>query len=142
MDLNDLFDPGIGIYANPSGDSIAWERPGSVELIYPDGRKGFHINAGIRIRGGYSRSPSNPKHAFRLFFRDDYGQANLKFPVFGTTNGAAPDFQKYDLRTMENYSWSFDGSSRFIGVRDQWSRDTQLAMGQQGERGDMYYLYI
>ena len=44
-------------------------------MIYPDGTKGFQINAGIRIRGGYSRSTGNPKHAFRLFFRQEYGGA-------------------------------------------------------------------
>ena len=34
-----------------------------------DGTTGFQVNAGLRIRGGYSRSGSNPKHAFRFFFR-------------------------------------------------------------------------
>jgi hypothetical protein len=67
-ELGNLFDPVTGIYANPSQDGIDWERPASIELIYPDGRKGFQVNAGIRIRGGFSRNTSNPKHAFRLFF--------------------------------------------------------------------------
>src|SRR5207253_2848176 len=131
-DLSNLFDPATGIYVNASGDTIAWERPTSLELINPDGSDGFQINAGLRIRGGFSRSPDNPKHAFRFFFRSDYGQSSLKFPVFGTTNGAPAEFQKYDLRTMQNYSWSFGGDPRFIALRDQWNRDTQLAMGQQG----------
>ncbi|MEI6877272.1 MAG: response regulator, partial [Spirochaetota bacterium] len=61
-------------YANAGQDGAAWERPCSAELINPDGTAGFQINAGIRIRGGYSRSPSNPKHAFRLFFRAAYGK--------------------------------------------------------------------
>src|SRR5207249_5592806 len=60
------------IYANPGGDTIAWERPASIELIYPDGTKGFQVDAGIRIRGGFSRSTDNPKHAFRFFFRQEY----------------------------------------------------------------------
>ena len=46
------------------------------------------------------------------------------------------------MRTFENYSWSFEGDYRFIALRDQFSRDTQLAQGQQGERGDFYHLYI
>ncbi|PYM14578.1 MAG: hypothetical protein DME18_06380 [Verrucomicrobia bacterium] len=140
MDLNDLFDPGIGIYANPSGDSIAWERPGSIELIYPDGTKGFHINAGIRIRGGYSRSTGNPKHAFRFFFRQQYGTSKLNYPVFASQNGVS-SFDGYDLRTFQNYSWSFGGDGRGVFIRDVFSRDTQLDMGQAGERGDYFHLY-
>ncbi len=141
MDLKDLFDPAIGIYANAYNDGRDWERPGSVELIYPDGRAGFQINAGIRMRGGYSRSPSNPKHAFRFFFRDEYGQSTLHYPVFASQNGV-DSFNKFDLRTFENYSWSFEGDSRGIFLRDQFSRDTQIDMGQAGERGDFYHLYI
>ena len=62
-----------------------WERPGSIELIYPDGTKGFQVNAGIRIRGGYSRSTGNPKHAFRFFFREEYGDAKLSIRCSATT---------------------------------------------------------
>jgi hypothetical protein len=140
-ELSNLFDPATGIYANPGNDGIAWERPAAIELIYPDGTKGFHINAGIRIRGGYSRDPSNPKHAFRLFFRQEYGTAKLQFPAFAH-QGGADTFDAFDLRTFQNYSWSYGGDYRFIALRDQFSRDTQLAQGQQGERGDFYHLYI
>ncbi|HTL54637.1 MAG TPA: lamin tail domain-containing protein [Candidatus Limnocylindrales bacterium] len=140
-DLRNLFDSLIGIYANAGNDGVAWERPASIELIYPDGTKGFHINAGIRIRGGYSRSPGNPKHAFRFFFRQEYGDSKLNYPAFAK-QGGADTFDGFDLRTFENYSWSFDGDYRFIGLRDQFSRDTQIAQGHQAERGDFYHLYI
>jgi hypothetical protein len=141
MDLKDLFSSSTGIYANPGQDGRAWERPCSLELIHPDGSKeGFQINAGIRIRGGFSRSTGNPKHAFRFFFRDEYGDAKLKYPLFGK-NGT-DTFDALDLRTFQNYSWSFQGDSRGIFVRDQFSRDTQLDMGHQGERGDYCHLYI
>ena len=64
-----MFDPASGIYANAYQQGKDWERPASLELINPDGTAGFQIDAGLRIRGGYSRSGDNPKHAFRLFFR-------------------------------------------------------------------------
>src|SRR5213075_1308625 len=140
-DLPNLFDPSDGIYANPSGDGIAWERPASIELIYPDGTKGFQIDCGLRIRGGFSRSTDNPKHAFRFFFRQEYGTSKLKYPVFASQNGA-DSFDGYDLRTFQNYSWSFQGDSLGVFIRDVFSRDTQLDMGQPGERGDYYHLYI
>jgi hypothetical protein len=140
-DPANLFDPATGIYANPSGDGTDWERPASIELIYPDGTKGFHINAGIRIRGGYSRSTNNPKHAFRSFFRQEYGTSKLNFPMFARQRGVST-FDGFDLRTFENYSWSFEGDYRFIALRDQFSRDAQIADGQPAERGDFYHLYI
>lgn len=140
MNLADLFDPATGIYANPGQDGRDWERPCSIELIHPDGTPGFGVPAGIRIRGGFSRSPSNPKHAFRLFFREEYGAAKLRYPLFG--DAGTDTFDKIDLRTFQNYSWSFQGDSRGIFVRDQLNRDLQLAMGHPGERGEFYHLYI
>ncbi len=140
MNLADLFDPATGIYANPGQDGRDWERPCSIELIHPDGTPGFGVPAGIRIRGGFSRSTSNPKHAFRLFFREEYGLSKLRYPLFG--DAGADTFDKIDLRTFQNYSWSFQGDSRGIFVRDQVNRDLQLAMGHQGERGEFYHLYI
>ncbi len=139
-DLKHLFDPTTGIYANPGQDGRDWERPCSLELVFPDGAKGFQIDAGIRIRGGFSRSTGNPKHALRFFFRESYGTSKLKFPLFG--NGGTDEFDALDLRTFQNYSWSFQGDSQGVFIRDQFSRDTQLAMGRQGERGRYYHLYI
>jgi hypothetical protein len=136
MDIADF----ASIYSNPGGDTIAWERPASVELIYADDTEGFQANCGIRIRGGFSRSPDNPKHAFRLFFRQEYGLAKLNYPVFGPTG--AREFDKFDLRTMQNYSWSFQNDSRMNCLRDVMSRDAQLAMNGLSTRGDFVHLYI
>lgn len=139
-DLKHLFDPVTGIYANPSRDEIASERPTSLELIFPDGKEGFQINCGIRIRGGFSRSTQNPKHAFRFFFRQEYGDTTLDYPLFG--DNGADSFDKIDLRTMQNYSWAFQNDERMICVRDSFSRDAQGEMGHQYTKGDFYHLYI
>jgi hypothetical protein len=140
-ELANLFDPATGIYANPGQDGPAWERPASLELIHPGGQEGFQVNCGIRLRGGYSRSTSNPKHAFRLFFRSEYGDAKLVYPVFANQGGTV-SFDAFDLRTFQNYSWSFEGDYRFIALRDQFSREAQLAQGHQAERGDFCHLYL
>ncbi len=139
-DLNNLFSASTGIYVNASGDGVEWERPASFELINPDGTKGFQINGGLRIRGGYSRSGDNPKHAFRLFFRSEYGESSLKYPLFGEEG--ASEFDKVDLRTAQNYSWSYGGDSNNTMLRDIWSRDTQRDMGEPYTRGRFYHLYI
>ncbi|MHC4744461.1 MAG: CotH kinase family protein, partial [Planctomycetota bacterium] len=138
--FENLFDPSTGIYVNPGGHGFAWERPTSVELINPDGSDGFHINAGLRIRGGYSRGTWNPKHAFRLLFKSRYGEANLEFPLF--EDEGADEFDKVDLRTSQNYSWSHGNSDHNTMVREVFSRDIQGAMGSPYTRSRYYHLYI
>lgn len=138
--LDDMFGPSRGIYSHPRNDTIAWERPCSLELIHPDDTQGYQINCGIRIRGGFSRSEDNAKHAFRFFFRQEYGASKLVYPMFGPTG--ADEFDKFDMRTMQNYSWSFGGDGNMICLRDVMSRDAQLAMGQPSTRGNFYHLYI
>ena len=140
INLDDLFNASTGIYANPNQDGIQWERPCSLELIFPSDTQGFQVNCGLRIRGGFSRATSNPKHAFRVFFRQEYGVSKLNFPIFGPTG--AQSFDKFDIRTMQNYSWAFQGDPSMICLRDVMSRDAQLAMGQESTRGSFYHLYI
>ncbi|MDP6794487.1 MAG: CotH kinase family protein [Verrucomicrobiota bacterium] len=140
MNLNDLFDAKRGIYANAEWDGREAERPCSIELIDPNGEKGFQIDCGIRIRGGFSRRSNNPKHSFRFFFRDTYGPSKLDYPLFG--NKGAKEFDNIDLRTFQNYSWHIGDKERTIFLRDQFNRDLQLAMGQPAARGKFYHLFI
>jgi len=139
-DLANLFDPSIGIYVNAWNDGINWERRTSVELINPDGTPGFGLDAGLRIRGAYSRQGSNPKHAFRLIFRNEYGAGKLRYPLFG--DEGVDEFDKVDLRTSQNFSWSFEGDDRHTMIRDVFSRDVQRDMDQPYTRSRYYHLYI
>ncbi|MHC4098372.1 MAG: LamG-like jellyroll fold domain-containing protein [Planctomycetota bacterium] len=145
-DLDNLFDSSTGIYVNAMQDGRAWERPASLELINPNGSEGFQVDAGVRIRGGYGRQGSNPKHAFRLFFRNIYGPGKLNYPLFGDEGVDA--FDKMDLRTAQNYSWSFKGSGgldhggKNTMIREVFSRDVQGKMDQPYTRSRYYHLYI
>ena len=139
-DLDNLFDSRTGIYARPSMDGEAAERPASLELLNPDGSVGFQHNIGLRIRGGFSRSTNNPKHAFRLFFDSLHGEGRLNFPLFA--EDGADSFAKVDLRTTQNYSWAFQGNNRNAFLRDIFSRDLQRQMGSPSTRGEFYHLYI
>ncbi|MFC1601062.1 lamin tail domain-containing protein [Candidatus Sumerlaeota bacterium] len=140
-DLANLFDPATGIYVNAFGRGPAWERPVSVELLNPDATSGFQIDAGMRIRGASSRDPNNPKHAFRLFFRGEYGDTKLRYPLFG--DEGADRFDNVDLRCEQNYSWSYarDGNSNAM-VREVFSRDLQRESGQPYTRSRYYHLYL
>jgi VCBS repeat-containing protein len=139
-DLANLFDPVTGIYANAYNDGRDWERDASVELINPDGSGGFQINAGLRVRGGYSRSSDNPKHAFRLFFRSEYGDSSLEYPLFGAAG--VDSFKKLDLRTAQNYSWSFGGDPSNTMIQDGFARQSQGDMGQPYTRSIWVNLYL
>ncbi len=139
-DLDNLFDPSSGIYVNAQRDGRLWERPTSVELLNPDGSEGFQIDAGLRIRGAFSRSGDNPKHAFRLFFRNEYVAGKLRYPLFDSEG--VDEFDKIDLRTSQNNSWSYEGSSQNTLIRDVFSRDVQRDMGQPYTRSRYYHLYI
>ncbi|WP_254508483.1 lamin tail domain-containing protein [Anatilimnocola floriformis] len=139
-DLSNLFNASTGIYANASQDGRDWERPASIEMLNPDGSAGFQVNAGLRIRGGYSRSNDNPKHAFRVFMRGEYGDSSLEYPLFGPD--AADSFKKFDLRTAQNYSWSFAGDASNTMIQDGFARQSQLDMGEPGTHSRWVHLYI
>ncbi|NIP27991.1 MAG: hypothetical protein GWN67_26030, partial [Phycisphaerae bacterium] len=143
-DLANMFDPATGIWVNAAQEGIAWERPVSVELVYPDGTDGFQIDAGMRIRGGYSVSGNNPKHAFRLFFRSiygaPYGEGKLRYPLFG--DEGVSEFDHMDLRCSQNYSWAFSGDTANTMVREVFSRDVQGMMGHPYTKSRYYHLYV
>ena len=130
-----------GIWSRSQNRGSDWERPLSVELLDPSGEeKGFQINCGVRIRGGASRSEANPKHAMRLYFRKQYGEGKLRYPLFGDEGAKA--FEDIDLRTAQNYSWSYEQSTENSFVREVFARDTQRDMGRTYTRSRYYHLYI
>lgn len=140
-DLANLFHPSTGIYVNATNRGKPWERPASVELIDPLGiEEGFMVNAGLRIRGGYSRNDFNPKHAFRLYFRGEYGAGHLEYPLFG--DEGPDEFNVIDLRTEQNYSWSSEGNLQNSFVREVFSRDTMRDLGEEYTRSRYYHLYL
>lgn len=140
--IDHFFSKTTGIYMNAMSSGLSWERPVSVELINPDESDGFQINAGIRIRGGWSSHGDNPKHAFRLFFRSEYGESKLRFRLFGKEG--TDEFDKIDLRTSQNYAWSYPGHLAQYNtfITDVFSRDLQREMGQPYTRSRFYHLYL
>ena len=143
-DLPNLFDPVTGIYTHPMTNGLAWERPASAEMIEPNRGTGFRINCGLRIQGGWNRRPEeSPKHSFRLLFKKDYGPSKLRFPLFGTDG--VVEFDTVILRGGNNNSWLHWNSEerrRAEYARDQWMRESFLAMGYPSARGRFVHLYL
>lgn len=149
-EVEHLFDPATGIYQNPQQSGGVWERPVSFEVIHPNGeRQGIQVDAGIRIQGGHTRAPANnPKHSFRVSFTSDYGPTKLNYDLFPDDPDAAKSFDQLILRGAGNQSWlhhnTFKGENRERAqyIRDQWAKDTQLAMGHPATRSMYAHLYI
>jgi hypothetical protein len=138
-DVKNLFDSTSGIYVHAAYHGQAWERPSSLELLNSDGT-GFSVNTGLRIRGGWSRHNDNPKHAFRIMMNNDYGKKKLKYPLF--EKEGVDEFEKFDLRCAENYSWSYGNDPRFTYTRDVFSRDAQGVAVQPYTRSRYYQLFV
>lgn len=139
-DLDNLNDPETGFWVNSENRGRAWERPVSMELINPDGSEGFQIDAGFRLRGGYSRQGSNAKHSFRLVFRSEYGDGKLDYPLFGEEG--TDRFEALDLRSTQGKSWHFSHSTDATFNRDVFARETQRDMEQPYSRSRYYHLYL
>lgn len=143
MDVASLFGPS-GLYDHPRSSGRAWERPASAELIRPDGRDGFQIDAGLRIMGNRSRDPAaSPKHGLRLIFRREYGARKLEFPLF--SDSPVERFDTLALRPNAFDSWVSPDSGQRRGaqyVRDQWVRNAQRDSGQLTAHSFFVHLYL
>lgn len=146
-DLQNWFNPTNGVYVNTGTltrtNGELFEKPCSMELIYPDGRQGFQIDCGVRIRGGASRNVNNPKHSLHLYFRSEYGAGKLVYPMF--EEEGVGEFDKLDLRTAANYAWSyFNSTNNFHNtfLRDEFSRRIQGNLGRLNTKGRYYHLYL
>ncbi|MBN1669821.1 MAG: lamin tail domain-containing protein [Kiritimatiellae bacterium] len=155
-DYAGIFGNSYGIYHWPNTEERGdlWERPGSAELIYPPGYKGveydgFQTDCGIRLQGGGSRMIHQPKHSFRLCFRSTYGAAKLHYPFFEDAphhaDSAEDTFNTIVIRAGNNRGWNSRQSYKratSVYVRDQWVRDSQLAMSGVAGHGLFVHLYV
>ena len=138
---------GIYIFTGcPVGDGTGrgWERPVSFEFIGGPDNHDLTIDCCLKLHGGHGRLPEkNPKHAFRLHFKSDYGPKKLKYKVFG--DRAPKKFNALVLRTFFGYSWQhWDNTQRNRAqyARDLWTRETQAKMGDPISTGQYVHLFL
>jgi hypothetical protein len=108
VDPDDLWDTERGIYANPLETGKAWERPADVTYVDRDRHSGFHIPAGIRVHGAWSRYFD--KKSLRLYFRQEYGASRLEYPVFAGSQ--VRSFKRLVLHS---------GGEDLFGAPDSWN---------------------
>lgn len=147
VDPVDLWSEATGIYANTTLEGVAWERPASVELIGADGQSLLQIDAGVRIHGGFGRRPAaTAKHSFRLFFKGEYGAAQLEYPWFGEDQ--VDEFDTLVLRANYNYSWARGNRTGtqtgkdYTMINDRWGAVAQQEMGGLASNSNFVHLYL
>lgn len=141
--VDDLFGSG-GVYANPE-DHKDVERGVSAEWL-TNGVGQVQVDAALRVQGGASRLFSNtPKKSLRLLFKDAYGPGRLKVPVLAEGGTPLADFNTLILRAEYNNAWTHTDASqrpRGTNMRDQWIRNTQVAISGVGSHGNHVHLFL
>jgi hypothetical protein len=85
----------------------------------------------------------NPKHSFRLVFREEYGPGKLLYPLFG--DSTTTQFNSIVLRAGFNQSWlHWDTNQRDAAqyVNDSWAKDTWQKMGHTAAYNKFVHLYL
>ena len=100
IDPDDMWGAERGIYANAEQRGVEWERPVDIAYVDVDRNRGFHVPAGVRLHGEWSRQFD--KKSLRLYFRDEYGPTQLAYPLFHT--GEAATFDRLVLHNGGNDS--------------------------------------
>ncbi len=141
------------LYRNHAERGLPYEKPASVELLYPrrDAYRsfsGFQINCGIRMQGGGAVIKARKK-SFRLLFKKEYGAGKLDYPLFESApHHAATAVDVFDnviLRAGGNANWSKDEAWKHAPttyLRDTLVRDSQIAVAGYGARSTFVHLYI
>jgi hypothetical protein len=131
---NDSVTGGIYIFTGPPvGDPTGhgWTRPASIELFDVVSHHDLSTTCGIRLHGGHGRlAEKNPKHSFRLVFKEKYGPKTLKYPLFGEEEPSK--FNQLVLRCHFGNSWQHwsEGNRKVAQyTRDVWARRMQRKMG-------------
>jgi hypothetical protein len=122
-------------YYNPLNRGAAWERPVSVEFLNPASNGEFQVDAGLRLHASdYFRPRLTPssKFSWRLYFRGDYGQGRLRYPLVPVS--PVEEFDALVCRAGSNDLNPF--------VRDEMQRRLFADCGQVSARGTFAVLFL
>ena len=144
---NDEEHGGIYIFTGPPvGDATGhgWTRAVSAELFGGPQQHDLNTTCGLRLHGGHGRlAEKNPKHSFRLVFKEQYGPKTLKYPVFG--QGETDQFKQLVLRCHFGNSWQHWAEwnrQKAQYTRDVWARRMQKKMGRTSVNALYVHLFL
>ena len=144
---NDPDRGGIYIFTGPPvGDDTGhgWTRPASVELFGGPQQHDLSTDCGVRLHGGHGRlAEKNPKHSFRLVFKEKYGPKSLKYPLFGEDEPAK--FDQLVLRCHFGNAWQHwmeSNRQKAQYTRDVWARRMQRKLGRTSVNALYVHLFL
>lgn len=144
---NDPDRGGIYIFTGPPvGDATGhgWTRPTSVELFGGPQQHDLSTSCGIRLHGGHGRlAEKNPKHSFRLVFKDQYGPKTLRYPLYGEDQPSK--FDQLVLRCHFGNAWQHWGEGnreKAQYTRDVWVRRMQRRIGRTSVNAIYAHLFL
>lgn len=142
---NDSIKGGIYIYTGaPVGDEVGhgWTRQANVEMFGME--HDMNAPCGLRLHGGHGRlAEKNPKHSFRLVFKKEYGQKNLKYPIFGENEPST--FGQLVLRCHFGNAWQHwmtSNHQKAQYTRDVWARRMQRQLGWTSANALYVHLFL
>jgi len=125
-----------GVTAFPRMRGIEYERPVSLEWIYPEDNSGYQVNCGIRVQGsdyhrarytignGDNWTTNYDKYSFKFYFRDRYdGSDQLEFPMF----------PRSDISSYHSFTLRGGHNDRNPFIKDELLRRLHKDMGRTEE---------
>ncbi len=144
---NDEEKGGIYIFTGPPiGDATGhgWTRPANIELMGGDQKHDLSATCGLRLHGGHGRlAEKNPKHSFRLVFKEKYGEKTLKYPLYGEDEPSK--FDQLVLRCHFGNAWQHwteANRQKAQYTRDVWARRMQRKMGHTAANALYVHLFL
>ncbi|MDP8285079.1 MAG: CotH kinase family protein, partial [Candidatus Electryonea clarkiae] len=95
-----FFDENTGIHVEGDNPDFPnywedWEKPIHTEFFELDGVRGFSIDAGVKIVGGWTRT--YPQKSLAIFARGVYGKSEFDYPLFANL-----DIEEYESFVLRN----------------------------------------
>jgi hypothetical protein len=134
-------DPSISIALGETLSSSV-EKAVSAEWIDPEGSDGgFQVDCGARLVGYTSLGYA--KKNIRLYFRSDYGEPRLEYPIFDDDGYGLPPSDSYDaLSLRSSHDSIFYLASQGQYLRNIWMDQSQLEMGHTAPHGRFVHVYV
>ncbi len=108
----------------------------TIEWLPFEGESGTFSSCGIRNFGGAYTDFA--KKSLRIYFKDEFGNGKLKYPIFGDTKeGVADEFDRLEFR-----SGSHDMSIRGFYMSSSFTDDLFAEMGNQSTHGRHVNLFL
>jgi hypothetical protein len=140
VDKQDMFGFGGVYYAR---DGLGPTVPASVEVLYPHRpEKNFQVDCAIE-----SHARPAVKRSIKLKFKREFGPAKLESTLFQEAvlsgDSAADILDRIVLRAGNGRSFAVGFQpDRTTYLRDQWARDSQIAVSGISSHGLFVHLYI